>query len=233
MKSNTKIIQPTYTTKLPSSGKKINYRPFTVKEEKSLLLALQEDDLETVTEAIKNTVSVCTDEAVDVDSTPYYDIEYLFLQIRAKSVGEIIELVGSCSCSPTAKTEFGVDIANLKVEPKPTGATVVIAVPDTKYTLSVKHPSINDFVKTFTSGGETAVETVANCIVNVFTDDEVMSWNFQEKLEFVESMTTKQQKDIAKYLENMPMVKLESNYTCRSCGIKHEKVLSGFSNFFV
>lgn len=232
MKNNSKIIQPTYTTKLPSTGKKINYRPFTVKEEKSLLLALQEDDLETVTEAIKQTVLVCTDSQLDVDKTPYYDIEYLFLQIRSKSVGELIELVGSCSCSPTAKTEFSVDIANLKIEPEPTGSTIVV-IPETGYSLKVKHPSINDFVKTFVSGGETATETVANCIESIFTQDEVMDWSFQEKLDFVESMTTRQQKDIASYLENMPMVKLESNYTCKSCGSKHEKVLSGFSNFFV
>lgn len=232
MKTNTKIIQPTYTTKLPSSNKKINYRPFTVKEEKSLLLALQEDDLETVTDAIKNTVSVCTDGSVDVDTTPYYDIEFLFLQIRSKSVGELIELVGSCGCSPTAKTEFAVDIANLKIEPKPTG-DMIIQIPATKYTLKVKHPSIVDFVKTFQSNGETAAETVANCIISVFTDDEVMDWNFDEKLEFVESMTSVQQKDIASYLESMPMVKLDANYKCRSCGTDHQKVLSGFSNFFV
>lgn len=231
MKNNT-IIQPSYPATLPSSGKKVKYRPFTVKEEKSLLLALQEDDLETVTMAIKNTVSACTYGEIDVDKTPYYDIEYLFLQIRSKSVGELIELVGSCGCDPKVKTEFAVDIANLVVEPKPNG-NVRLQIPNTKYTIEFTHPSIDDFVKTFKSDGETAAETVANCIISVYTDDEVMDWNFQEKLEFVESMTSIQQKDIAAYLETMPMVKLDANYKCRACGTQHTKVLSGFSNFFV
>lgn len=231
MKNNT-IIQPSYPVVLPSSGKRVKYRPFTVKEEKSLLLALQEDDLDTVTVAIKNTVSACTYGEIDVDNTPYYDIEYLFLQIRSKSVGEIIELVGSCECDTKVKTEFSVDISNLVIEPKPSGNTR-IKIPNTQYSIELKHPSIDDFVKTFNSDGETATETVANCIISVYTDDEVMNWSFSEKLEFVESMTSIQQKDIAAYLENMPMVKLDANYTCKACKSDHKKVLSGFSNFFV
>lgn len=227
-----KIILPIYSTKLPSTQKTIKFRPFTVKEEKALLLALQEDNIETLANAIKNLVHVCTDGVIDPDNTPYYDIEYLFLQIRSKSVGEIIELVGTCDCGANKKTEFSVDIATAYLEPVPVGS-INIKIPDTNYTINFTHPSIDDFVKNFHSVEENTEKTVANCILKVFTDDEVMDWSPLEKLEFVESMTTRQQKDISSFLKNMPMVKLPANYTCRHCGKEHKNLFSGFENFFV
>lgn len=227
-----KIILPTYTTTQPSTGKTIKYRPFTVKEEKALLLALQDGNPANISEAIKTVVSVCTSEAIDVNTTPYYDIEYIFLQIRSKSVGEIIDLVGSCECDPEARTKFSVDIETVKIEPKPVG-TIAIKIPDTNYTIQFRHPSIDDFIKTSEVSGENATEIVSNCIVGVFTDDEVMDWSYEEKLEFVESMTTKQQKDIAQFLRDMPMVKLPAQYKCIKCGKDHSQDISGFANFFV
>lgn len=227
-----KIILPTYLTNLPSTGKQIKFRPFTVKEEKSLLLALQEDDMPTVVEAIKSVIDVCTIGVVDPEKTPYYDIEFLFLQIRSKSIGEIIDLVGSCECVTTAKTQFSVDIASVYIEPKPSG-NAKIRIPDTNYTVEFRHPSIDDFSKTFNKKEDHAVEVVANCIVSVYTEDEVIDWTKEEKMEFVESMTTKQQKGIAEYLKIMPMVKLPTKYTCESCGKPHESIMTGFENFFV
>lgn len=227
-----KIILPTYTTKQPSTGKQVKFRPFTVKEEKALLLALQEGDPSSISEAIKNVVTICTEGSVDVNTTPYYDIEYIFLRIRAKSVGEVIDLVGSCECSPEAKTKFSVDIDDVKIEPEPKGS-IPIVIPDTKYTIKFRHPSIDDFIKAAEKSSENATEIVANCIVQVFTDEEIMDWTYDEKLEFVESMTTKQQKDIAEFLRNMPMVKLPAKYTCQECGKVHDQTISGFANFFV
>ena len=226
------VIQPTYITKQPSTGKSISFRPYTVKEEKALLLALQEEKAETISAAIKNLVDTWTSGTVDASTAPYYDIEYLFLQIRSKSVGEVIDLVGACECDPKAKTEFSIDIDSVKIEPAPQG-TVDIRIPDTKYTVRFTHPSMDDFVRTYEQAGENAIEVVSNCIVSVFTDDEVLDWSKEEKLEFVESMTTRQQKDVAAFLKNMPMVKLPATYTCKACGKLHNKDLSGFSNFFV
>lgn len=226
------IIQPTYLSVQPSTGKKISFRPFTVKEEKSLLLALQENSLETVAQAIKNVVSVCTNGQVDPEVTPYYDIEFLYLQIRAKSVGEIIDLVGSCECGVDNKTDFSIDIADAKIEPVPTG-TSKIKIPDTNYTIEFRHPSIDNMVDSFIDAEESSERVIASCIITVFTDDEVMDWNFQEKFEFVESMTTKQQKDVAIFMHNMPMVKMIASYTCKHCGKPHTNILSGFENFFV
>jgi hypothetical protein len=229
---STQIIQPTYVTKQPSSGKVVKFRPFTVKEERSLLLALQEDSIETTIEAIKNVVSVCTSNTIDPESIPYYDVEYIFLQIRAKSVGEVIDLVGSCDCGPDKKTEFSIDVADVIITPTPKG-TEKIKITDTNYTIEFRHPSIDDFGQNF-NGAKRASETVvSNCIISVFTDDEVLDWTPTEKLEFVESMTTRQQKEIVKFLEDMPIVKLPTKYVCRHCGKEHTGNMSGFQNFFI
>ena len=228
----TSIILPNYVTKLPSSGKKVKFRPFTVKEEKALLLAIQEVDSEVITEALKNVIRVCTFGEVDPEVVPYYDVEYLYLQIRGKSIGETVELLGSCECDEKIKTEFTADLTNVNVEPKPSGLAT-IKIPDTNYTIELSHPSLEDFTRRFTGSESSGIEVVANCIRSVYTDDEVKSWSKQEKLEFVESMTSRQQKDIAQFLKDMPMVKIPIKYTCRACGKNHESSLSGFSNFFL
>ena len=228
----TKIILPTYVTTIPSTGKTVEFRPYTVKEEKALLLALQEDRPDVVTTAIKNVVKTCTFDKLDPEVNPYYDIEYVFLQIRSKSVGEVIDLVGTCDCDPKAKTNFSVDIDSTFIDPKPTG-NARIKIQDTKYTIEFKHPTIDDFVKVYLEDAANAIEVVANCIVNVYSDDEVFSWSYEDKLEFVETMTSKQQREIAEFLRNMPLVKLPASYKCTACGKEHTNFLSGFSNFFV
>lgn len=229
MKTNT-IVQPTYTTTQPSTGNKVKFRPFTVKEEKALLLALQEDDIVTVSDNIKNIVSACT--SIDPDQVPYYDIEYIFLQIRSKSVGEIIELIGSCECSEKAKTDFEIDIRDTKINPEPYG-NLVLKIEGTPYTIELRHPSLSDFAKFMGVNIDTSTEVVANSIVSIYTDSEVMDWNINQKNEFLDSMTPKQQKEISKFLQNMPMVELPINYTCKTCGKKHTDKMSGFQNFFV
>lgn len=227
-----KIIQPTYIAKLPSTGQKVTFRPFTVKEEKALLLALQEESIETVTLAIQNTIIACTNGEINPKDIPYYDTEYLFLQIRSKSIGEIIDLVGGCDCSETAKTEFQVDIGDTVVEPKPNGL-LTIKIPDTNYTMQVSHPSIDDFAILVESEGNAAEDVVANCIKAIMTDDEILNWTFEEKRAFVDSMTPKQQKDVTKFLKDMPITKIPTKYVCKSCGKEHSRSLSGYQNFFI
>ena len=226
------IVQPTYSRILPSTGKNVSFRPFTVKEEKALLLALTEGDLQTLATAIEKIIYACTDGLVDPAKVPYYDVEYLFLQIRSKSIGEIIQMVGTCDCAADKKIEFEVDIGTLTIEPKPSGTTR-IKIPDTDYTIEFRHPSLADFVLSNISKGEDATQIVANCMLKVFTDTEVMDWNEEEKLEFVDSMSTKQQRDIAVFLKDMPRVVLPTPYKCMSCGKEHNNTLSGFENFFV
>lgn len=228
-----KIILPTYTVKLPSTGKVVTFRPFTVKEEKALLLALQENNLDTVAAAIKNTIEVCTYGVINPDVHPYYDLEFLFLHIRSKSVSEIIDLVGSCACKPNAKTEFHVDITKATVTPDPVDK-LKIKIPETNFTVIMRHPSLSDFVDTIKKAEDAdGVSTVAKCIVSIYSEDEIFDYSDEEKIEFVESMMPKQQKQIAKFLDEMPMVKLDVSYTCKHCGKHHEQTMSGFENFFL
>lgn len=228
----TKIILPSYTTKLPSTGKTVEFRPFTIREEKALLLALEENSITNVANVIKNTIKVCTDGKIDPDNTPYYDIEFLFLQIRSKSVGEYIDLIGTCKCAETpVKNEYSVDITTPIVEP--CKVSNVIRVEDTPYTVVLRHPTLNDFVSALNNESDSGTSTVASCIKLVYTDDEEFEWNQKEKLDFVESMTPKQQKKIAEYLDAMPTIKIDASYTCRSCGVEHKQYLTGFENFFV
>ena len=227
-----KIVQPTYICKQPSTGKNVEFRPFTNKEEKSLLLALQEEDIYTIAATIKNIISVCTDGKVNPLKVPYYDVEYLFMKIRAKSVGEIIDLEGGCGCGTEKKTEFSVNIDDTVVEPKPV-KNPTIKIGGTPYSIILQHPNLDAIVESIEKDSEQATKTVASCIVSIFTDDEVLDWSEEETLEFVESMTTIQQKDIAKFIQEMPSVKLPTVYKCKACGTTHESVLTGFRNFFL
>jgi hypothetical protein len=228
------IIQPVYTVKLPSTKKTVTFRPFTVKEEKALLLALQENNVETVAAALKATVFACTNGTVDPDTHPYYDMEFLFLHIRSKSVGEIVNLVGKCDCKEGAQTEFQVDVTTAKLEPEPTG-NMKIKIPGTVYTISLRHPTLSNFIESFATleDSTSGIETVASCIDMIYTDEEILETTLEEKIEFINSMTPLQQKDIVQFLDSMPMVKVDSSYTCKHCGLRHEHTLSGFENFFL
>jgi hypothetical protein len=224
------IIQPTYVTTQPSTGKKIHFRPFTVKDEKALLLALQESDIDVVAAAINNIVAVCTD--LNPKEIPYYDSEYIFLQIRAKSIGEIIDMIGGCTCDPKAKTEFTIDVTEATVFPEPPKNSI-FKVEGTEYSVKMVHPTILDFASVIKTDAESTFEVVANCIEAVYTDEETLDWSHKEKYEFVESMTPRQQKQISAFLKEMPLVKLHSQYKCKACGKEHTKSTTGFSNFFL
>jgi hypothetical protein len=229
----TKIIQPTYIAKLPSSGKKVQYRPYTIAEERALLYALQEGDVETIASIIKQTVDVCTSGEVDVSAVPYYDVEFLFLQIRSKSVGETVELIGMCECkNPPTETEFDIDLANTEINPKPV-QEFKIQVTGTGYTCKFRHPTLEEFASVYSSKGESAPGAVAACMTSVYSEDEVFDWTPEEKTEFIESMTPAQQKEVARFMSEMPKVSISGKYACRACGKEHTTTLSGFQNFFV
>lgn len=226
---STKIIQPTYLALQPSTGQKIKFRPFTVKEEKALMLALQEGDVELTTMAIKSVIEACTE--LNPHKIPYYDVEYIYLQIRAKSIGETIDLQGSCDCG-RKNIEFGVDIDTVVIDP-PVPKDNKMSVVGTEYIIQLQHPSIDDFAKLIETNGNAANDVVANCIQSVMTDDEVLDWSYDETVEFVESMTPAQQKPIAKFLKNMPLVKVPTKYKCPACGKEHVSSMTGFKNFFL
>lgn len=223
-----KLIQPTYSTKQPSTGKTITFRPFTVKEEKALMLTLQEADIETTTIAIKDIIAACT--SLDPDKIPYYDVEYIYLQIRSKSIGETIDMIGGCTCDPKVQTDFFIDLTQAELSIDPT--TINRMIPVDKYLIEIQHPNISDFALTIKKDAQNANQVVANCIRAIYIGDEKQDWSYDETLEFVESMTTLQQKPIAEFMRQMPTVSLRSKYKCK-CGIEHDRKMSGFQNFFL
>lgn len=226
-----KIVQPTYTLQLPSNGKHVNFRPFVVKEEKALLLAIQEDKPKAIIENIKSIVKACTFDEVDPNKIAYYDLEYIFLMIRAKSVSEHVELIGGCECG--AKTDFIVDVEKAAVEGLNQKSTFKIA--DSDYYVEMTHPSIDYFINDeVDESEEEQYKSAAKSIKAVYTDDEVFdSMTDKEKVEFLDSLTSKQQKPIAEFIRQMPRLVVKGEYDCVKCGTHHSADVSGVERFFV
>lgn len=229
-----KPLQPTYIMKLPSNDKEISYRPYVVKEEKALLLAMQDGNTKSIIENIKKLVYTCTFEVLDPSNTSYYDLEYAFLMIRSKSVGEIVDLIGGCECG--AKTDFSIDIETATLSD--TSQKAKFKIPESEYYIEMIHPTIDAFI----TSGETEEEktdeeyykTVATSIKSIYTQDEVYdSMSLDEKVQFLDDLTPKQQKPIAKYISNMPKLTVKGKYDCVGCGKHHDVDVAGIERFFI
>lgn len=223
------IIQPKYSCILPSDSKKIEFRPFVVSEEKALLLAIQEGDIDSIADALHMLLSVCTDGVFDSKVRPFYDSEFLFLKIRSKAIGEVLDLVGKCECNEQVRNEFTVDIDDMRVEPTPSSKDH-FKIDGTSIYMKFRHPSLFNFLE---HDDTNSVSILASCITEIYDDDEQLDLSIQKKLELLNSMTSKQQGELKKFLADMPAVKLDASYKCKACSKEHNYVLSGFENFFV
>lgn len=225
------IKQTTYLTKLPSTGEQVKYRPFVVKEEKALLLALQEGDPFTVINSVKELVSTCTFGTVDPDKVAYFDLEYMFLMIRAKAVGETVDMIGFCECG--AKTPFVAEIESALVD----GLSEIknkIEIPDTDWGVEMRFATIDDIVGEEDPETEKdAIGKAARMITSIWDQEEVFEYTLEEKVEFIESLTPKQQKPIAQFIAGSPAVKIPAVYKCKGCGKDHNTFVEGLENFFV
>jgi len=234
-----KIATPTYELELPSTEKKIKYRPFLVKEEKLLVIALESEDNKQITTAVKSVIQNCIlTRGVKVEQLPTFDIEFLFLNIRGKSVGEELEV--NLICPDDGKTQVSVwlDLDDIKVL-KPEGHTNRIKIDDS-IAMEMKYPSLEQFISNnFDFSNKNAMdqsfELIASCIDKVFTEEEVWATadcSKKEIKEFVESMNSSQFKDIEKFFETMP--KLSHTITIMNPKTKVESavVLEGLASFF-
>ena len=208
-----KIATPSYELELPSSGKTIQYRPFLVKEEKLLVIALESEDTKQITNAIKAVIKSCVlTKGVKVESLPTFDIEFLFLNIRGKSVGEDIDL--KIICPDDEKTEVNVSISldDIKVQ-KPEGHSNQIKL-DNNLMMELKYPSLNEFIKNnFDPNDSTrnpmdqSFDLIGSCIDKIYTEDEVWAaddCSKKEINEFLDSMNSNQFKEVEKFFETMP-----------------------------
>lgn len=232
------FAQPKYVATLPSSGKKIEYRPYVTKEEKSLLLALEDGDPYMILNAVKNIVTACTFEKFDVDTEPYFDLEYMFLMIRAKAVGEHVEMIGKCECSPEARTNFHVDITHNKIENLKDPKALIIHVTENDGVI-MKYPTITDVFEATVETPEDETQAImmaAKYINSIFTTDEVYEaadLDLTKKLEFINELTPLQRQPIADFIATPTRLVVPAEYNCEACGKHHKVTLSGLENFFV
>ena len=235
------IATPTYELILPSTGKKIKYRPFLVKEEKILILALESQDQSEITNAVKDVLKKCIlTRGIKIDGLPTFDIEYIFLNIRAKSIGESIKVI--VTCPDDRKTEVPVTIYVDEIEvSKPEGHTTDIVL-DKTMTLRMKYPSLSQFIESNFDVSMTAEETVektfkviADCMDTVFTAEdawEAKDYTTKERLAFIEQLSSKQYKDVERFFSTMPKLSHSVEVENPNTGVKNTVVLEGLADFF-
>ena len=235
------ITTPTYELKMPSTGKKIKYRPFLVKEEKILIIALETKNQNEITNAVKDVLKKCIlTRGVKVDDLPTFDIEFIFLNIRAKSIGEDIKLIVTCPDDNETEVPVTIYVDEIQVV-KPKEHTTDISL-DKNLSLRMKYPSLNQFIENnFETEDEpqTVVnktfKLVADCIDTVFTDEEAWEgkdFTSDEKLEFIEQLNSKQYKQVEKFFATMPKLSHTIEVTNPNTKEKNRIVLEGLADFF-
>ena len=233
------IATPSYELELPSSGKKIKYRPFLVKEEKLLVLALESEDTKEISTAIKAVLKSCIQtRGVKVEQLPTFDIEYLFLNIRGKSVGEEIELNLICPDDEETTVPVTINIDDIKIQ-KDKGHNKQVKLDD-NLMMELKYPSLDQFIKNNFDFGENpgidqSFELIATCIDKIYNEEEVWATSDctkKEIVDFLEQMNSKQFKEIEKFFTTMPKLSHEVDITNPNTKVKSTIVLEGLSSFF-
>ena len=237
-----KIATPTFELELPSTGKIIKYRPFLVKEEKVLILALESQDVKQITLAIKSVLKDCIlTKGVKVEELPSFDIEYIFLNVRGKSVGEAIDLVVTCSDDGTTEVPVKIYVDEIKVK-KDSDHSTEIRVDD-QIVIKMKYPSLEQFIKNnfdFTaqesvSTIEKSFDIISSCIESIFTEEEAWAAadvTKKELIEFIESMNADQFKKIEKFFETMPKLSHTFTVVNPNTKVENEVTLEGLTSFF-
>jgi len=233
-----KISTPTYGLTIPSSNKKIKYRPFLVKEEKILIIAMESQDDKQIAEAVKNVLGSCIlTKGISVDKLSTFDIEYLFLNIRGKSVGETVEVMITCPDDNTTKVPVVINLDEIQV--KRSDEHDIDINLDGKLSMRMKYPSMGEFVKNnfnVEMKVEDTFDMVCSCIEQVFSEDE--SWaasdcTKKELLDFLESLDSNQFKKIEKFFDTMPKLSHTIKVTNPKTKIESDVVLEGLNAFFV
>ena len=234
-----KIATPTYELELPSTGKTIQYRPFLVKEEKLLVLALESEDTTQITTAIKAVIKACIKtRGIKVETLPTFDIEFLFLNIRGKSVGEVLDV--NVICPDDEKTQVTVQIDLDSIECRKTeGHTNKIKLDDT-IMMEMKYPSLDQFIKSnFDMKEENQMEQsfdlIASCIDKLYSADEVWAsedCSKKEMSDFLEQLNSSQFKEIEKFFETMPKLSHTIKVTNPETKVKSDVTLEGLAAFF-
>ena len=227
------IATPIYTLTLPSTKKKIKYRPFLVKEQKLLILAMENEDQEQILDAITNTIQTCLLTKIDVKDMALFDIEYLFMQIRARSISEEVEMKVTCQDDGETTVDIKFMVDDIKVQ-FPKGHTNIIKLTD-DLTVEMKYPDIDYFTKVnFMEKVPDEYELVAKCIKRVYVgEDDYTSDSLEESKAWVEGLTNQQFEKIQQFFETMPTLRHVLKVKNPKTKVVNEVVLEGLSDFFV
>ena len=233
------IVTPSYELELPSTGKKLKYRPFLVKEEKLLVLALETENPKDISTAIKTVLKNCIQSrGVKVESLPTFDIEYLFLNIRGKSVGELIEVNVISPDDEKTQVPIEINLEDIKVQKdKDHNKTIKL---DDKLAMEMKYPSLDQFVKNnFDFEGnidmDQSFELIASCIDKIYNEEEVWSTSDvtkKEVISFLDQKNTMQFKEIEKFFETMPKLSHKVTFVNPNTKKENTVILEGLSSFF-
>ena len=234
-----KIATPTYELELPSSGKTIKYRPFLVKEEKVLVIAMESEDTKQITNAIKAVLKSCVQtKGIKIETLPTFDIEYLFLNIRGKSVGEELEVNIICPDDGETSVPVTIGLDEIQVEKLDDHSPQIKL--DSKLMMEMKYPSLDEFIKNNFDFKEEnqmdqSFQLIASCIDKIYSDEEVWATadcTKKEVSEFLESMNSSQFKLIEKFFETMPKLQHTITVTNPKTKVKSDVVLEGLASFF-
>jgi hypothetical protein len=233
------IATPSYTLELPSIKKEIKYRPFLVKEEKILIIAMESEDSKQIADAVKNVISNCIlTKGVKVDQLSTFDIEYLFLNIRGKSVGETVDVLITCPDDGKTQVPISINLDDIQVVVNENHSRDIKL--DDSLTLRMKYPSMQEFVKTnfgndFNITVDQTFDLIVSCIEQVYSEEE--SWTAsdctkKELSDFIEQLSSKQFKQVEKFFETMPKLSHTLKVKNPNTGVESEVLLEGLSSFF-
>ena len=234
-----KIATPTYELELPSTGKSIKYRPFLVKEEKVLVIALESEDNKQITNAIKAVLKSCVlTKGIKVETLPTFDIEYLFLNIRGKSVGEELDVTLICPDDGETEVSVQIDLDDIQIQKNDDHTNQVKL--DNSLMMELRYPSLDQFIKSnFDFDDKNQMDQsfalIASCIDKIYNEEEVWATadcTKKEVNDFLEQMNSSQFKEIETFFETMPKLSHTISVTNPKTKVKSDVLLEGLASFF-
>jgi len=234
-----KIATPTYELTLPSTGKAVQYRPFLVKEEKLLVIALESEDNKQITTAIKAVLRACVlTKGIKVETLPTFDIEYLFLNIRGKSVGEELDVNIICPDDEVTEVPVKIYLDDIEVQHDENHSNQIKL--DDNLMMEMKYPSLDQFIKSnfdFNDDNtmDQSFDLIASCIDKIYSEEEVWSTadcTKKEVKDFLEQMNSMQFKEIEKFFDTMPKLSHSVTFINPKTKVESTVVLEGLSSFF-
>ena len=232
-----KLTTPTYELEIPSTDEKIKYRPFLVKEEKILMMALESKSEKDITQAVKDIVSECTFNKVNIDNMPMFDVEYIFLQVRSKSVGEVSKLKLLCPDDKKTYADVEVDLNEVKVQVGEDHTNKIDL--GNGMGIIMQYPSIDSFKDSGIRdiNASNMLEVISTCILQIYEEEGKKVYNSKDQTskeltDFIEQLNTKQFKDVQKFFDTMPKLKHEITVKNPKTKKENKVTLTGLNDFF-